>query len=58
MSKGRLTESTTLDPWGSQILNQQTKRIHELNLAPLPTYVADVQLDPCSSLTSETGAIP
>lgn len=42
-SSGRPKESTHLDSWGSQNLNQQPKFIHRLDLGPL-TYIADVQL--------------
>ena len=31
-SKGRPTESTNMDPWGSQSLNHQSKSIHRLDL--------------------------
>ena len=31
-STGKPTESTTLDPWGSQRLNQQLPTIHRLDL--------------------------
>jgi hypothetical protein len=37
-SKGRPTESTNLDPWGSQNLNHQPKNIHRLDLG-LPTHM-------------------
>ena len=41
-STGRPTESTNLDPWGSQSLNHQPKNVvHWLDTA---SYVADVQL--------------
>jgi hypothetical protein len=37
-STRRPTESTNLDPWGSQRLNQQPKNIHGLDLG-LPTHM-------------------
>lgn len=37
-STGRPTESTNLDPWGSQSLNHQPKNIHRLDLG-LPTHM-------------------
>ena len=42
-SKERLTESTKLDPWGSQRLNHQPKSKHGLDLGPR-TYVVDKKL--------------
>ena len=35
---GRPTESTNLDPWGSQKLNHQPKNIHRLDLG-LPAHM-------------------
>ena len=37
-STGRPTESTNLDPWGSQRLNHQPKNIHRLDLG-LPAHM-------------------
>ena len=37
-------ESTNLDPWGPQSLNDQPKNTHGLDLGLPHTYVADVQL--------------
>ena len=37
-STGRPTESTNLDPWGSQRLNHQPKNIHELDLVFPPLF--------------------
>jgi hypothetical protein len=37
-SAGRPTESTNLDPWDSQILNHQTKKMYRLDLG-LPTHL-------------------
>jgi hypothetical protein len=37
-STGRQTESTNLDPWGSQSLNHQPKNIHRLDLG-LPVHM-------------------
>jgi hypothetical protein len=37
-STGRPTESTNLDPWGTQRLNQQLKSIHRLEHHPSPTF--------------------
>jgi hypothetical protein len=36
---GRSTESTKLNPWGSQRLNYQSKYIHRLDLAPAPAHM-------------------
>jgi hypothetical protein len=33
------TESTNLDPWGSQRLNHQPKNIHGHNLPPPPAHI-------------------
>ena len=42
-SIGRPTESTNMDPWGSQRLDRQPKNIPRLALGSC-TYVPDVQL--------------
>jgi len=37
-STGRPTETTNLDPWGSQILIHEPKNIHRLDLG-LPAHI-------------------
>jgi hypothetical protein len=44
VSTGRSTESTNLDPWGSQSLNAPTKDHTWAGPRPPHSYVADVQL--------------
>ena len=46
-SIGRQTESTNLDPWGSQSLNHQPKNTYGLDLG-LPTfmYLLDLHVGP------------
>ena len=46
-STGRQTESTNLDPWGSQSLNHQPKNTYGLDLG-LPTfmYLLDLHVGP------------
>jgi hypothetical protein len=51
-STGRPTESTNLDPWGSQRMSQAVSRLSH-------TYVTNIQLDlHVGNPTTGVGAIP
>jgi hypothetical protein len=58
-SMGRPIESTNLNPWGSQSLNQQPKNIYGVDL-DLPAYMRQILAawSSCGSQTNGVGAIP
>ena len=55
----RSTESTNLNPWGSQSLNHQPKNIYGVDL-DLPAYMRQILAawSSCGSQTNGVGAIP